>query len=348
MRAAIVAIAAEQQTPAADDLLLQILVDGVAPALAHRDRADAARAAARTAADRPHRSRRAGGQVLGADAAARRAPTSRARRLPPSAARSTRRAPSARLRHACSARPAPPTSSTSCARSSPTRSSSSALTPHVPSARSAPRASPATSPRCSRDTSWWVRAAAKESLFLLGDSGLRSGDRDAARTSTGSPATARARSCPPSAARRVRWSSSDERRPRRPAVDGDRVPRVRGRGVRRVRRDDHVLDARRAAPAAAPHLREPRPRSRVVADDPGQRHRARLQRGARRRGVDALVPRDRLPRVRGDRRQRRLDRRHARRAPATSSSSSRSSTSTAAATSPGRFAACTAAARIRS
>ena len=51
---------------------------------------------------------------------------------------------------------------------------------------------------------------------------------------------------------------------------------------------------------------------RVAVHDPGQRHRRRVQRGDRHRVDREVLSRVRLPRVRGRRRQRRLDRRDAR------------------------------------
>jgi len=171
LRAAIVAIAAEQQTQSADDLLLQILVDGSHPR--SRTATELTRRARRLAprlidlADHPEPEVRYWALMLlrgapdrpGAKAAAVRCSTD------PSG---TVRSAAARLLGAAGA-------------SDVERALRPLLADEVFFVRShAARAVGEVGAESLAedvaallaDTSWWVRAAAKESLFLLGDSGL--------------------------------------------------------------------------------------------------------------------------------------------------------------------------------
>ena len=150
VRAAVVAIARSRTGPRPTTCSLDILVTGAAPALADRDRTDAARAAARPGA----RDRLTGDHEPEVRYWALMLLRDVARRRPRegSGGRSFRRL---RRHRPCRRRPrargerAHRMSSTCSAHSSPTRCSSSARTPRVQSARSAPSRSPTTSPRSS-------------------------------------------------------------------------------------------------------------------------------------------------------------------------------------------------------
>jgi len=90
------------------------------------------------------------------------------------------------------------------------------------------------------------------------------------------------------------------------------VHRVSRDGVRAVPRPDRGRGRRerRASPRAA--SRAVRRAGHLALHDPGERHRAGLQRGSRDPPRRAVPPRARVPGVRGDRRQRRIPRPDAR------------------------------------
>jgi hypothetical protein len=171
VRAAIVAIAAEQQTPAADDLLLQILVDGSHPR-------------SRTATELTPRARRLAPQLIDltdhAEAEVRYWALMLLRDAPDKPG-----AKAAAVR--CSDDPSGTVRSAAARLLGATRAADAQhvlrtlladeiffVRAHAARAVGEIGAESLAGDVAAllADTSWWVRAAAKESLFLLGDSGL--------------------------------------------------------------------------------------------------------------------------------------------------------------------------------